>query len=140
MWKQRNDDNRQAPTYSIEDLHREIGESISSNPSGPDRTRAQIGCGFVRANPRHDGVGHMIDRRIGVVRNFFHDRGFGLIRVLEEGKSARVDSSIPDVFLHVKELKLAGIDSSKIETGDTLEFDIKEYAKGFVASKVALVR
>ena len=28
MWK-RNDDNRQAPTYSIEDLRKEIGESIS---------------------------------------------------------------------------------------------------------------
>jgi hypothetical protein len=29
MWKQRNDDNRQAPTFSIEDLHKEIGESIA---------------------------------------------------------------------------------------------------------------
>jgi hypothetical protein len=29
MWKQRYDDNRQAPTYSIEDLHKEIGDSIS---------------------------------------------------------------------------------------------------------------
>jgi hypothetical protein len=28
MWK-RNDDNRQAPAYSIEVLHQEIGESIS---------------------------------------------------------------------------------------------------------------
>ena len=29
MWKQRNDDNRQAPTFSIEDLHKEIGEAIA---------------------------------------------------------------------------------------------------------------
>jgi hypothetical protein len=28
MWK-RNDDNRQATTYSIEDLHREIGQSVA---------------------------------------------------------------------------------------------------------------
>jgi cold shock CspA family protein len=81
-----------------------------------------------------------MERRIGVVRNFFHDRGFGFIRVLEEGKPARVDNSLPDVFLHAKELRLAGIDSNKIETGDTLEFDVTQYAKGLVASKVALVR
>jgi hypothetical protein len=29
MWKQRNDDNRQAPTFSIEALHQEIGESVA---------------------------------------------------------------------------------------------------------------
>jgi hypothetical protein len=29
MWKQRNDDNRQAPTFSIENLHKEIGESVA---------------------------------------------------------------------------------------------------------------
>jgi cold shock CspA family protein len=81
-----------------------------------------------------------MERRIGVVHNFFHDRGFGFIRVLEEGKPARVDNSLPDVFLHAKELRLAGIDSNKIETGDTLEFDVTQYAKGLVASKVALVR
>jgi cold shock CspA family protein len=81
-----------------------------------------------------------MERRIGVVRKFLHDRGFGFVRVLEDGKPARVDNSIPDVFLHAKELKLAGIDCNKIETGDTLEFDITQYAKGFVASKVALVR
>jgi cold shock CspA family protein len=79
-------------------------------------------------------------RRIGVVRKFFHDRGFGFLRVLEDGKPARVDNSLPDVFLHVRELKLAGIDSNNIETGDTLEFDITQYDKGLVASKVAFVR
>jgi cold shock CspA family protein len=79
-----------------------------------------------------------MERRIGVVRNFFHDRGFGFLRVLDDGKPARVDNSIPDVFLHITELKRAGIE--KVESGDTLEFDITEYAKGFVASKVALVR
>jgi cold shock CspA family protein len=82
----------------------------------------------------------MIDRRIGVVRKFFHDRGFGFVRVLEDGKPARVDNSIPDVFFHVKELKLAGIDSDEIETGDTLEFDITDFPKGLVASKIAVVR
>jgi cold shock CspA family protein len=84
-----------------------------------------------------------MERRIGVVRKWVEDRGFGFIRVLEQrddGKPARVDNSLPDVFLRVKELKLAGIDSNKIETGDTLEFDITQYAKGLVASKVALVR
>ena len=44
------------------------------------------------------------------------------------------------MFLHVKELKLAGIDANRIETGDTLEFDITQYDKGLVASKVAFVR
>jgi cold shock CspA family protein len=82
----------------------------------------------------------MIDRRIGVVRNFFHDRGFGFVRVLEDGKPARVDNSLPDVFLHAKELRLGGIDSNNIESGDTLEFDITEYAKGLVASKIAVVQ
>jgi cold shock CspA family protein len=80
----------------------------------------------------------MIDRRIGVVRNFFHDRGFGFIRVLEEGKPARVDRSLPDVFIHCKELRRAGID--RVESGDTLEFDITDFPKGLVASKVAVVQ
>jgi cold shock CspA family protein len=80
----------------------------------------------------------MIDRRIGVVRNFFHDRGFGFVRVLDDGKPARVDSSVPDVFLHIKELKRSGIE--KVETGDTLEFDITDFPKGLVASKVAVVQ
>jgi len=79
-----------------------------------------------------------MERRIGVVRNFFHDRGFGFVRVLEDGKPARVDRSMPDVFIHAKELRLAGID--RVESGDTLEFDITDFAKGLVASKVALVR
>ena len=77
-------------------------------------------------------------RRIGVVRNFFHDRGFGFLRVLTDGKPARVDSSLPDVFFHVKELKLAGI--HKVESGDTLEFDITDFPKGLVASKIAVVQ
>jgi|HubBroStandDraft_6_1064221.scaffolds.fasta_scaffold2517862_1 cold shock CspA family protein len=80
----------------------------------------------------------MIDRRIGVVRNFFHDRGFGFVRVLDDGKPARIDSSVPDVFLHIKELKRSGIE--KVESGDTLEFDITDFPKGLVASKVELVR
>jgi cold shock CspA family protein len=79
-------------------------------------------------------------RRIGVVRNFFHQRGFGFLRVLTDGKPARVDSSLPDVFFHVKELKLAGIDSDEIKSGDTLEFDITDFPKGLVASKIAVVQ
>jgi cold shock CspA family protein len=79
-----------------------------------------------------------MERRIGVVRNFFHDRGFGFLRVLDDGKPARVDSSIPDVFFHIKELKRAGIE--KVDVGDTLEFDITNFPKGLVASKVALVQ
>ena len=83
-----------------------------------------------------------MERRIGVVRKFFHDRGFGFLQ-----RSPRRRESLraliircPDVFLHVKQLKLAGIDCNKIETGDTLEFDITQYAKGLVASNVSLVR
>jgi cold shock CspA family protein len=79
-----------------------------------------------------------MQRRIGVVRNFFHDRGFGFVPVLEDGKPARVDRSLPDVFIHAKELRLAGI--YKVESGDTLEFDITDYPKGLVASRVALVQ
>jgi cold shock CspA family protein len=82
-----------------------------------------------------------MERRIGVVRKWVEDRGFGFLKVLEkrdDGKPARVDSSLPDVFFHIKELKRAGIE--KVEVGDTLEFDIKHYPKGFVASKVALVQ
>jgi cold shock CspA family protein len=79
-----------------------------------------------------------MERRIGVVRNFFHDRGFGFLRVLEDGKPARVDRSLPDVFIHAKELRRAGIE--KVESGDTLEFDITDYPKGLVASRVALVQ
>ena len=79
-----------------------------------------------------------MERRIGVVCNFFHDRGFGFVRVLEDSKPARVDRSLPDVFIHAKELRLAGI--YEVGSGDTLEFDITDYPKGLVASKVALVR
>ena len=55
-----------------------------------------------------------------------------------DGKPARVDSSLPDVFLHVKELKSAGIE--RVESGDTLEFDITDFPKGLVASKIAAVQ
>jgi cold shock CspA family protein len=79
-----------------------------------------------------------MERRIGVVRNSFPDRGFGFLRVLNDGKPARVDSSLPDVFLHIRELKKSGIE--KVETGDTLEFEITDFPKGLVASKVELVR
>jgi cold shock CspA family protein len=82
-----------------------------------------------------------MERRIGVVRKFILDRGFGFFKVLEkrdDGKPARVDGSIPDVFLHIKELKRAGIE--KVDVGATLEFDISYFTKGYVASKVALVQ
>jgi cold shock CspA family protein len=79
-----------------------------------------------------------MERRIGVVRKFFHDRGFGFVRVLEDGQPARVDRSLPDVFIHSRELRRAGID--RVESGDTLEFDITDFPKGLVASKVAFVR
>jgi cold shock CspA family protein len=80
-------------------------------------------------------------RRIGVIRKWVEDRGFGFLKVLEkrdDGKPARVDSSLPDVFFHIKELRSAGIE--KVEVGDTLEFDITHFPKGFVASKVAVVQ
>ena len=80
----------------------------------------------------------MIARRIGFVRKFNHDRGFGFVRVLDDGKPARIDSSVPDVFVHIGELKRSGIE--KVEVGDTLEFDMTDSAKGLVASRVALVR
>jgi cold shock CspA family protein len=80
----------------------------------------------------------MIDRRIGFVRKFNHDRGFGFVRVLDGGKPARIDSFVPDVFLHIKELKMSGIE--RVETGDTLEFDMTDSLKGLVASKIELVR
>ena len=83
-----------------------------------------------------------MERRIGVIRKWVEDRGFGFLKVSEkrdDGKPARVDSSLPDVFLHIKELKSAGIE--EVEVGaDTLEFDITDFPKGLVASKVALVR
>jgi cold shock CspA family protein len=82
-----------------------------------------------------------MERRIGVIRKWVEDRGFGFLKILEkrvDGKPARVDSSLPDVFLHIKELKSAGIE--KVEVGDTLEFDIMHFPKGYVASKVALVQ
>lgn len=74
-----------------------------------------------------------MERRTGVVRKFFHDRGFGFVRVLEDSKPARVDRSLPDVFIHASEVRLAGID--RIESGDTLEFDITDFPKGLVASR-----
>jgi cold shock CspA family protein len=77
----------------------------------------------------------MIDRRIGFVRKFNHERGFG---VLDDGKPARIDSSVPDVFVHIGELKRSGIE--KVDVGDTLEFDMNDSPKGLVASKIELVR
>jgi cold shock CspA family protein len=80
----------------------------------------------------------MIDRRIGFVRKFNHERGFGFVRVLDDGKPARIDSSVPDVFVHNGELKRSGIE--KVDVGDTLEFDMNDSPKGLVASKIELVR
>ena len=68
----------------------------------------------------------MSDRRIGVVRKWVEDRGFGFLKVLErrdDGKPARVDSSLPDVFFHIKELKSAG------EGADPLTWDASEWPR-----------
>ncbi len=83
-----------------------------------------------------------MERRIGVVRKYIEDRGFGFLRVLLKGdvsgKAARIDYSHPDVFLHFKQLKSAGI--AGVEVGDVLEFDVVQAEKGLVASNVSLVR
>jgi CspA family cold shock protein len=83
MWK-RNDDNRQATTNSIEDLHREIGESVAKAKAARVHAvlieRAQIGSRLVRANPRHDGAGIVSDREFGCVTYWNSDRGFGFVK------------------------------------------------------------
>ena len=53
------------------------------------------------------------------------------------GKAARIDVSHPDVFLHHRELRAAGLATVKI--GDVLEFDVTQGDKGFVASRVRLI-
>jgi cold shock CspA family protein len=71
-----------------------------------------------------------MERRIGVVRKWVEDRGFGFLKVLEKGddrKPARIDSSLPDVFFHIKELKSAGIE--KVDVGDDEPFRVVRYVE-----------
>ena len=80
-------------------------------------------------------------RRIGVIRKWVEDRGFGFLKVLEkrdDGKPAGVDSSFPDVFLHYYQLKNARI--AQVAVGDVLEFDVTQGDKGLNATKVSLLQ
>jgi cold shock CspA family protein len=83
-----------------------------------------------------------VARRTGVVRKYFEDRGFGFVRLLLtsdiQGKAARIDVSHPDVFVHHRELRSAGL--AKVEIGDVLEFDVLQSDKGFLASRIRLVQ
>jgi cold shock protein len=51
----------------------------------------------------------------GKLKMWNADRGFGFIAV---------DAGGPDMFLHVSELRAAGIDPDKIRVGDRLSFEI----------------
>jgi cold shock CspA family protein len=79
---------------------------------------------------------------MGVVRKWISEKGFGFLRLLLkgdiQGKAARIDVSHPDVFLHYRELRAAGL--AKVEIGDVLEFEVLPSEKGFVASRVRLVQ
>jgi CspA family cold shock protein len=50
----------------------------------------------------------------GKLRMWNADRGFGFIAV---------DGGGPDMFLHINDLKSAGIDPDKIRVGDRLTFE-----------------
>jgi cold shock CspA family protein len=82
-----------------------------------------------------------MERRIGYVRKFLTDKGFGFIKVYEQRDDdfpPRIDKSCPDVFLHIRECKNAGI--TEVIVGAVLEFDMTQTPKGFVASNVRLIQ
>ena len=50
----------------------------------------------------------------GILKTWNPDRGFGFIKGDNRG---------PDTFLHINELKAAGIDPDQIKVGDRLSFE-----------------
>ena len=67
----------------------------------------------------------------GKLKMWNADRGFGFIAV---------DGGGPDMFLHISELKTAGIDPDKIRVGDRLSFEPASTRDGKTkASKVRMV-
>jgi cold shock CspA family protein len=53
------------------------------------------------------------ERKLGVVRRWYDDRGFGFIRtlVVKEDGTSKVDLNQPDAFIHVSQLKKSGLQS-----------------------------
>ena len=67
----------------------------------------------------------------GKLKMWNADRGFGFIKD---------DNGGPDMFLHINELKTAGIDSDKIKIGDRLTFETASTRDGKTkASNVRMV-
>jgi cold shock protein len=50
----------------------------------------------------------------GKLKMWNADRGFGFIAI---------DAGGPDMFLHINELKVAGLDPERLKVGDRLTFD-----------------
>jgi cold shock CspA family protein len=62
-------------------------------------------------------------RRLGVVRRWYDDRGFGFLRTLirKEDGTTRIDLNEPDTFVHVSQLKKSGLQS--LAERDVVFFD-----------------
>jgi cold shock CspA family protein len=61
-------------------------------------------------------------RRLGVVRRWYDDRGFGFLRTLvKDDGTTKIDLSEPDVFVHVSQLKKSGLQA--LAERDVVHFD-----------------
>jgi cold shock CspA family protein len=65
------------------------------------------------------------NRKLGLVRRWYEDRGFGFIRtlVVEEDGSSKVDVNEPDLFVHISQLKKSGL--QKLAERDVVHFDVQ---------------
>jgi cold shock CspA family protein len=65
----------------------------------------------------------MTDRKLGMVRRAFPERGFYFIRPMiktHDGRAA-IDHHADDIFLHVSQLKASGL--TALETQDVVFYD-----------------
>jgi cold shock CspA family protein len=62
-------------------------------------------------------------RRLGLVRRWHDDRGFGFLRTLivKDDGTTKMDLSEPDVFVHVSQLKKSGLQA--LAERDVVHFD-----------------
>jgi cold shock CspA family protein len=63
------------------------------------------------------------ERKLGVVRRWYDDRGFGFIRnlIVKDDGTTKVDLNEPDLFVHISQLKKSGLQA--LAERDVVHFD-----------------